>query len=477
MADPIAPLASPFAVETLRPALFPLAETSRAAPASRLKLPLKPPKSSRQQPVAGASPLPPIVPAPIVPAASAPGVKPAVKRGPPLPDPVLPPRRKLVPEVDPWAPLGVRAGALLLRPSVLVDTGYDSNPNQSPGAHRGSSVIASAAALDVASDWSRHSLTATLRGAYLAFPDDHSADRPLGDGRADLRLDALRDTALTFGGAYALSTERPGSIEQPVVGTSRSLVTTVGGSMGLEQTFGRFVLALKGETGRTDFENVPLAGGGSLSQADRNYATHGVAARAAYELTPAIRPFLEGRFDERRYDERIDAGGYERSSRGWSGKLGATLALTSLVTGEIAAGFGARDYQDPRLAPLRGPIVDAQLIWTATALTTVKLKAGTELAETAVANASGALVTSVGVEIDHALRRNLIFSTGVVFTRTEYSGAPIREDGWAFGARLEYKLTRSLALRASAAQQRLISTVDGNDYTANIFLVGLKLQR
>ena len=39
------------------------------------------------------------------------------------------------------------------------------------------------------------------------------------------------------------------------------------------------------------------------------------------------------------------------------------------------------------------------------------------------------------------------------------------------------ELTRSLAVRASAAQQRLISTVAGSDYTANIFLVGMRLQR
>ena len=318
---------SPFTVDVLRPAIVPLQDPF-AARSRAVVRPAAPLKSTQQKPVAGvAAPL--VIAPPVVPAQpSGPGVKPVVKRGPPLPEPPPPPRRRTPVEEDPWAPLGVRAGSLLLRPAIQVDTGYDSNPNQLARARRGSSVIATAGALDVASDWSRHSLTANLRGAYFAFPDEHSADRPLGDGRADLRLDMLRDTALTFGGAYAVSTERPGSVEQPVVGDTRSIVTTVGGSAGIEQTFGRTVLALRGDIGRTDFSSVALAGGGSLSQADRNYATEGVTLRATYEVSPALRPFAEIRYDERHYDEPIDAGGVDRSSRGWLGKAGARIELT-----------------------------------------------------------------------------------------------------------------------------------------------------
>jgi hypothetical protein len=83
---------------------------------------------------------------------------------------------------------------------------------------------------------------------------------------------------------------------------------------------------------------------------------------------------------------------------------------------------------------------------------------------------------TVGLEIDHALRRNLTLSAAVVFTRTEYQGVSIREDQLNLAARLEYKLTRSVVLRASAVHQRLNSTVTGNDYTANVFLVGLRFQ-
>ena len=41
----------------------------------------------------------------------------------------------------------------------------------------------------------------------------------------------------------------------------------------------------------------------------------------------------------------------------------------------------------------------------------------------------------------------------------------------------EYSLTRSVVVKASYAYERLKTTVQGSDYTANIFLLGLRLQR
>jgi hypothetical protein len=430
-------------------------------------------KSTRQKPVEGVTLAPSIAPA------ASPqglGVTPVQKPAPALAPPPVPPRRKPRPEEDPWAPLGFRAGGLVLKPAIQVDTGYDSNPNQFAGAHKGSSVVATGAAIDLASDWTRHSLTGNWRGALFRFPQDSSADRPESDGRATLRLDVLRDTAVEIGATHVITSQRPGSIEQPELSAKRSLIFTEGGSLGVEQRFGRIELKLKGALGRTDYQDVTLENGTLVSQADRNYATRGVSLRASYEATPGVKPFVQGTWDDRVYDQPIDSGGYARSSTGATATLGTTLELTRLVTGELAAGYGQRDYQDPRLAPLRGPVIDGSLIWTPTPLTTLKFRAATSLQETTVANSSGAVAQTVGLEIDHALRRNLTLSAAVVFTRTEYQGVSIREDQLNLAARLEYKLTRSVVLRASAVHQRLNSTVTGNDYTANVFLVGLRFQ-
>ena len=51
------------------------------------------------------------------------------------------------------------------------------------------------------------------------------------------------------------------------------------------------------------------------------------------------------------------------------------------------------------------------------------------------------------------------------------------EDGFAGSVKLDWKLTRALAVRASFTHERLRSTSPGDDYTANVFLLGLRLQR
>ncbi|MFO1147055.1 MAG: outer membrane beta-barrel protein [Alsobacter sp.] len=461
----------PTAGSLLRPALPSGGQLPPSVKAPRK--PIFPTKSTRQKPVEGVALAPTIAPA-ATPQGL--GLVPVQKRAPPLAPPPPPPRRKPKPEDDPWAPIGFRSGGLVLKPAIQVDGGYDSNPNQFSGPHKGSSVVALGGAVDLASDWSRHSLTGAWRGALFRFPQDSSANRPDSEGRATLRLDVLRDTSVEIGASHVVTSQRPGSIEQPELSAKRSLIFTEGGSLGVEQRFGRFELKLKGALGRTDYQDVTLENGTLLSQADRNYDTHGVSLRASYEATPGVKPFVQGTWDERIYDQPIDAGGYARSSNGATATLGTTLEFSRLLTGDIAAGYGQRNYQDPRLAPLRGPVIDGSLIWTPTPLTTVKFRAATSLEETTVSNATGAVAQTVGVEIDHALRRNLTLSAAVVFTRTEYQGVSIREDQMNLAARLEYKLTRSVVLRASAVHQRLNSTVTGNDYTANVFLVGLRFQ-
>ena len=122
-------------------------------------------------------------------------------------------------------------------------------------------------------------------------------------------------------------------------------------------------------------------------------------------------------------------------------------------------------------------ITDASLTWTPTPLTTVKVKAGTTLAETNTSGASGALQRSVGVELSHALLRNLTLGASLSYTNTDYQGIRQTDQLFAAGLKAEYNLTRSVVLKANFTHERLKSTSPGTDYTANVFLLGLRLQQ
>ncbi|WP_158266632.1 outer membrane beta-barrel protein [Alsobacter soli] len=394
--------------------------------------------------------------------------------GLPEPEPRRRPRRKA--EVDPYEPLGFDTGGLILRPAIEATGGYDTNPNRAPGPHKGSALLRQEGSLQVDSQWERHAFTATLRGAYNEYPGQPSANRPDGQGSANLRLDILRDTQVDLGAAYDLTTERPGSLEQPIATLRRSTILTAGASATLTQRFGAAAVSLRGSVDRTTYGDLQGPDGVDISQPGRDLNAYALRLRTGYEVTPGVQPFVEASVDKRAYDTTIDASGYARSSSGVQARAGSTFEITRTLTGEVSAGYGSRDYEDPRLLPLRGPVADASLVWSATPLTTVTLRGTSALAETTVVGATGATVKTLGIEISHALMRNLILAaTGSVY-QTDYIGQPLRENGYTAGLKLEYKLTRSVALKASYSHERLNGAVPGSDYTANVVLVGLRLQ-
>lgn len=396
-----------------------------------------------------------------------------------LPDPVpvldaAPPRRRPSTE-DPYAQLGLRSGGVTFYPSIEESVGYDTNPERT-AVKQGSALLRTEGGLRVQSDWPVHELKADLRGAYNVYPDLHSADRPEGSGLVNLRLDASRDTPVDLEGRFVLDTQRPGSPDLTAAVRDRPLVANFGASAGVTQRFNRLSLGLRGNIDRGVFEDARLTNGSILDQSDRNENRYGVQLRAGYEVTPGLIPFVEALADTRVYDQKIDSSGFARDSTGFGGRIGTTFELTRLLTGEVSAGYQTRHYDDARLRDLNGPLVDAALIWSATPLTTVRLRAQSQIDETTVAFSSGVLFQRASLEVQHDLRRNLSVTAALALSEADYRGVQIQEDGIAGSVKVDYRMTRSLVVRASFTHERLKSSSPGSDYTANTYLIGLRFQ-
>jgi hypothetical protein len=399
-----------------------------------------------------------------------------------LPDPEPPPaapRRRRPESDDPYAPLGIDLdNGLILRPSLQQDAGYDSNPDRiSAATRKGSLLSRTEAGLGVESNWSRHSLNGQIRGAYTAFPDNAKANRPDAEGRLGLRLDLTREARIDSEVRFKIDTQRPGSPELGGGVRNRPLTTAYGASLGGTQAFNRLQVSVRGDADRFSFEDAKLANGQSLDQGDRMYNQYGARARIGYEATPGLIPFAEALTDTRLYDRSIDSTGFRRDSTSFAGRAGSTFEITRTLTGEASAGYRVRDYEDVRLRNTKGVIADASLIWSASALTTLRLRGASEIDETSLANASGVLTRVAALEVSHDFRRWLTGTAGIAFSQLDYQGIRLREDGLAARIGLEYKFTRELAARATFLHERLKSTAPNADYTANSVLLGVRLQR
>src|SRR4051812_48454061 len=284
-------------------------------------------------------------------------------------------RRRPPLEDDPFAPLGIRAGAFLLRPSMEVDFGADSNPGRQPGPVDAAALTRLSPRLDFATDWTRHELRGSIEGGFTHYFGIDDANRPSVNAVVDGRLDLRRGTALEGKLRLSLDTERIGSDGVPEGSSKRPIVLQYGTTIGVAQTLGPATLTLRGLFDRSDYQEVTPGD-------NRDYASYGIALRGGYEISPAVQPFVEVLTDWRRRDQPVDINGIRRDSQGSSLRGGVALALTGAVTGEAAIGYGARHYEDPTLADIGGVLADASLVWTPTALTTVRLKAATRFEET-----------------------------------------------------------------------------------------------
>ncbi len=396
-----------------------------------------------------------------------------------LPLGTVPQRTLPVAEGDPYEALGIEAGNFLILPAVELSAGYNNNPQHVPGGP-GSVYFVVAPELHVRSDWATNSLTADVIGSYADYTNSSfapSLNVPYLNAKVDARLDATRDTQILLELRDSIATDNPGSPNIQAGLAKLPIDNTVGGTLGVVEQFGRFGVTLKGTFDRSTYQESELTDGTSASNDYRNFDQYAGILRVAYEIDPGFKPYVEVGADTRLHDTPLDIFGEDRNSTGASGKIGADVDLFGSLVGEIAVGYLERDYQDPTLPNVGGVTLDGALIWRATALTTAKFTASSEVNESILQDVSGAFSRDVALEVDHALRTWLIANAQIGYGRDEYAGLGRDDNRYFTAAGLTYKMNREMQIKGELREDWLTSNVAGAAYRATSLLMTLRLQR
>jgi hypothetical protein len=399
-----------------------------------------------------------------------------------------PARRRLKLDDDPFGAVGDYAGSFLVKSAVELSGGYDSNPGRLP-QQQGLPFYTVAPEFLAVSDWDRHALVADLRGSFAGYggslpgtidggasPAPTNVDRPDFTGHVDGRLDVSRDTDLTAELRLRLATDNPGSPNVQAGLASYPIYTTLGGTFGFDQRFNRLQISGGATVDRTSYTDSTLTDGEHASNDDRNFNQYGGVGRVSYELTPAVKPFVEAEGDTRVHDLQFDRNGFERDSDGGYGKAGTSFEFTRLLTGEISIGYAARNYVDPRLDRLQGFLTSASLTWNATGLTTAKFYSDTQIAETTLPGTSGVLVHTYTFEVDHDFRRWLTGIGKFTYGTLDYQGDNRNDKTYSIEGDLIYKLTRNLWIKGTLRHDILDSNVALASSSATVVMLGVRLQ-
>ena len=399
-----------------------------------------------------------------------------------------PPRRRLKIDDDPFGATGDYAGSFLIKSAVELRGGYDTNPGRL-AVPIGDPLWVIAPEFLAVSDWERHALVADLRGSFTGYghslppivdgaisPAPTDINRPDFLGHIDGRLDVTEDTRLTSQLRLRVATDNPGSPNVEAGLARYPDYATFGSTVGVDQRFNRLDIAGGATFDRTVYQNSLLTDGTISSNADRAFNQYGGVGRVSYELTPAVKPFVEVEGDSRFHDQYIDNSGYARNSNGGYARAGTSFEFSRLLIGEISIGYAARNYVDPRLEPLSGLLSASSLTWTATPLTTAKFYSTTSIDETVVPGVSGVLTHTYTFEVDHDFRRWLSAIGKFTYGTYDYQGDGRFDRTYSFEGDLIYKLTRNFWIKGTLQRNLLDSNVAGASSVSTVVMLGVRVQ-
>lgn len=375
-------------------------------------------------------------------------------------------------ETEPFAPLGWRIGGFIFFQEVELDATWDSNVFLGRDA-RGDRRLDFVSESRLVSDWSNHALELRMRhdrSYHRRFTQEDDAGE-IYEVRG--RLDITRRTNIEARGAHEITQESRDSVDASgTLGAPRADVVTNRADVTLNHRFNRLSLQLRGGFTDTDYEE---ATGTAVNPRDLERRT--VAMRAQWEFRPTFSIFGEVERDRRRHPGVAASDGLSRNSDGERYRAGVALGQTgAYLRGEASIGYGVQRPDVAALPHIEAFLVDANVAWRVTELTSLLFTAETDIGETVLAGSSGVVERRIGLSARHAFSHRLRGEAGVSYGTQDYKGAALDERDVTFDANVEYSFNRHAALFSRYQHVRFRSSDATRDYDVDTVMVGARLR-
>ncbi|MGJ8571630.1 MAG: outer membrane beta-barrel protein [Hoeflea sp.] len=371
---------------------------------------------------------------------------------------------------------GISFGTLTLRPTLDQRVVHESVRYGTGKTSRTYSQTTLSGVLE--SDWSRHQLRVDGTGTWQKNVSGTGTETPSADFNALLNLDLVNDFTAFFGTGYSYSQESRTDPNAISGATTQSGIHELRASLGLAKNLGLLRGTTTLDLTRMLHSDATLANGSSVRVNDRDTLGVEVTGRIGYEVSPALVPFLEASVGREKYDKRIDSTGVERSSTTLGARAGAEINLGEKLSGEFAAGYVLRSFDDANLADISGLTVDGELNWSPSRGTDVNVGLATTLETSTATGQSGAVVYELDSTLSQQIRNNLVARLGATASYTDYDTGSGRNNQQSYGtsAGLTWTVNRYLDLEADASYERTKETGGTDEETMSLGL-GLKLRR
>jgi hypothetical protein len=371
-----------------------------------------------------------------------------------------------------YAPIGARLGAFTFDPYIGASELFDDNIFFA--AHNPDADFISTATFGLLSKVAleRLSLRLDTGGEIVRYVKNTSQDYWQGHFSIDGRYDI--DPGLAVVGLIESSRlAQPRDAVDAVNSRTPTIYYDTNASVGLVKNAGRFNAAATFAYQRLQYENSEGADGtidnGPL---DRNqWAFDGLVG---YNYVGTQNVFVRFQGNIRDYPQPVNNAGFRDSSKGFALTTGADFDFDGVITGRLEVGYEQQTYDDSQIGTTAGPLVNLDVLWNPTQLTSVSGSFNYEFVES-INNASpGYWRSLVTVGVTHELQRNLLLNGQLELLHREFVNSSGVENqlGLTVGGR--YFIDNGLTLDAHYLF-RVQDEVNGShDYVKNAIFIQLR---
>lgn len=366
------------------------------------------------------------------------------------------------PEYD---PIGARAGAFRVLPSLAITGSYSDNVEFADDGDEESDYIATfRPGVELESDWSRHSLGVELASEIAVHESESDDDYEDFFANADGRFDISRQTNVAGQAGIARSHE------DQSVGNNDEVeeFTAVDGGLSISHQLNRITLRLGGDLERVVFDDD--------DQEDEDRYEYNALLRTTYDVSPRLDVFVEGRYNIEKYDIDDQVTGDDQDSSGYEARFGAGLNLTSVLFGEAFVGYRVQQFDEGGFDDEKGISLGADINWNVTQLTSIGITGERDFQASDQAGAASNFQTQLGLTIAHELLRNVIIDGSALYENDDFRGDDRDDDTYRLGAGATYWLNRNVSLNANYDYSERESNQAGEDFKANEISIGLTLR-
>lgn len=296
----------------------------------------------------------------------------------------------------------------------------------------------------------------------IVLSGDADIDRPWEDngeiGVTALRLGVSTETALNSNtrlngnAAFTLSQPLPNTPGlNPLVDVPPQVLSGSAG-LGLDRSFGKINLGLKGNVERSVYGATIRSDSGFTDNSHQNVWQADASLRAGFQVTPIFEVFGEAAMGRDMFDAVSPSLGVSTDATSTALRGGIAGRWNGIVSASASIGLGRHDFDAAGLSDVTTQLYDARLTYSPDPTVNLTASLSTNVEPTGPdANGTARISHVVGADFDYTINSWLRLRASADWGRSTLEGSGETERRHGAGAGADYALNAHTALAADYA--------------------------